>query len=95
MTMKSILGILVILALFSTGYCQFNDTLTDWIASENVTARGRIFANIGPKGQYVTEADPGAVVAAPSTSQPNYYYQISFHIPDCLLLTYTGSVIRR
>lgn len=57
--------------------CQFNDTLTKWIKTENVTALARIFANIAPLGQYASDGDPGAVAAAPSTDNPNYYYQIT------------------
>jgi hypothetical protein len=82
-TMKSLLFILLhaafLLALVS---CQFNGSLTEWIAQENVTARGRIFANIGPQGQYASDADPGAICASPSTDTPNYYYQIRPQFDD-------------
>jgi hypothetical protein len=69
----------ILLFLFSsllpTIHAQFNATLTNWIATENTTALSRIFANIGPISQFVPDADPGAIVAAPSTASPNYYYQ--------------------
>lgn len=55
---------------------QFNSTLTNWIATENVTALGRIFADIGSKGEFATDGDPGAIVASPSTANPDYYFQI-------------------
>jgi hypothetical protein len=61
---------------FTSVNCQFNETLSNWITVENITARGRIFANIGAQGEFATDGDPGAVVAAPSTASPNYYYQI-------------------
>jgi hypothetical protein len=70
--------ILLIFIFIPSVYCQFNDTLSNWITSENVTARGRIFANIGAKGEFASDGDPGAVVAAPSTASPNYYFQINY-----------------
>jgi len=75
--MKPILSVLAVLVVLSPHVsAQFNSTLTDWITTENITARGRIFANIGSKGEFASDGDPGAVVAAPSTAYPNYYYQI-------------------
>jgi len=75
--MKTLTRALLAALAFSFVNCQFNDTLTKWIETENVTALGRIFANIAPLGQYASDGDPGAVAAAPSTDNPNYYYQIT------------------
>ena len=75
--MKTALGIVLAVLASSFINCQFNDALTEWIITENVTALGRIFANIAPLGQYASDGDPGAVAAAPSTDNPNYYYQIT------------------
>lgn len=81
--MKSLLFISLHAALLLASVnCQFNGSLTEWIAQENVTAQGRIFANIGPKGQYASDADSGAICASPSTDAPNYYYQISPQFDD-------------
>jgi hypothetical protein len=74
-TMKSLLLFLVFVA-FSVVHGQFNSTLTTWITTENITARGRIFANIAAHGEYATDGNPGAIVAAPSTASPNYYFQV-------------------
>ena len=76
-----------------TIHAQFNTTLTNWIAVENATALSRIFANIGPTGQFVPDADPGAIVAAPSTASPNYYYQVSPLSSNFLI--YSGSATPR
>ena len=86
--MRQFFSILLIFIFVSTVQCQFNDSLTNWIISENVTARGRIFANIGSKGEFASDGDPGAVVASPSTAYPNYYFQIGG--PVSILLTCTG-----
>lgn len=75
--MKSVRILLASLTIPFLVNCQFNDTLTKWIETENVTALGRIFANIAPLGQYASDGDPGAIAAAPSTDNPNYYYQIT------------------
>jgi len=91
MVLRVLLAVLTVPLLVN---CQFNDTLTKWIKTENVTALGRIFANIGPLGQYANDGDPGAVVAAPSTDNPDYYYQIT-SLPIDNRLTYTGSEILR
>ena len=88
--MKSFTRFLLAALTFSFVNCQFNDTLTKWIKTENVTALGRIFANIAPLGQYASDGDPGAVVAAPSTNNPNYYYQITTLHRLILWLTCTG-----
>lgn len=76
-SVNGFLRILLVYLLFSSVNGQFNDSLTKWIEGENVTALGRIFANIAPLGQYAMDGDPGAVAAAPSTENPNYYFQIT------------------
>jgi len=76
--MKSILILIVLLpSLLPAIRAQFNAILTQWIDTENTTALARIFANIGSAGQFVPDADPGAIVASPSTASPNYYFQVS------------------
>ena len=75
--MKSVILIFLLPSLFPAIHAQFNTILTQWIDTENTTALARIFANIGPAGQFVADADPGAIVASPSTASPNYYYQVS------------------
>jgi hypothetical protein len=74
---NKVLRILLACTLFSSVNGQFNESLTKWIKAENVTALGRIFANIAPLGQYAMDGDPGAVAAAPTTENPNYYFQIT------------------
>jgi glucoamylase len=74
--MNPFILISLLASLLPAIHAQFNATLTNWITTENATALSRIFANIGPTGQYVPDADPGAIVAAPSTASPNYYYQV-------------------
>jgi hypothetical protein len=72
-----VLRVLLAFTLFSSVNSQFNESLTKWIKRENVTALGRIFANIAPLGEYASDGDPGAVAAAPTTDNPNYYFQIT------------------
>ena len=91
--MKSVRILLASLTIPFLVNCQFNDTLTKWIETENVTALGRIFANIAPLGQYASDGDPGAIAAAPSTDNPNYYYQITPQLIEPLMCT--GSEIPR
>jgi len=76
-TMKSVLILLSLISSFSIIHCQFNETLTNWIVAENVTALARIFDNIGNQGIFALDGDPGSVVASPSAANPDYYFQIS------------------
>lgn len=87
-SVNGLLRILLVFVLFSSVNGQFNDSLTKWIKAENVTALGRIFANIAPLGQYAMDGDPGAVAAAPSTENPNYYYQITPPLFQLSMLMY-------
>ena len=45
------------------------DSLEDWIQEERVRAEARLLRNVSPPG-----ALPGAIVASPSRSNPDYYY---------------------
>ena len=89
-SVNGVLRILLAFILFSSVNSQFNDSLTKWIKVENVTALGRIFANIAPLGQYAMDGDPGAVAAAPSTDNPNYYFQIMPPVFQLIVLIFTG-----
>jgi hypothetical protein len=90
MIINGIVRVLLAFILFSSVNSQFNESLTEWIEAENVTALGRIFANIAPLGEYASDGDPGAVVAAPSTYNPNYYYQITPPLSQLIVLMCTG-----
>jgi len=88
--MKSVLILLSLIASFSIIHCQFNETLTNWIVAENITALARIFDNIGNQGIFALDGDPGSVAASPSAANPDYYFQISPRTPNRCLLTCTG-----
>ncbi|KAJ5150854.1 uncharacterized protein N7482_010106 [Penicillium canariense] len=49
-------------------------SLDTWLASETSVARQGILDNIGSSGAYAASADPGIIIASPSTSSPDYYY---------------------
>ncbi|RPB07199.1 glycoside hydrolase family 15 protein [Morchella conica CCBAS932] len=46
-----------------------------WVSTEQNIALSSLFRNIGSSGEFAKSADPGAVIASPSTSSPDYYYQ--------------------
>ncbi|TGZ81816.1 putative glucoamylase [Ascodesmis nigricans] len=46
-----------------------------WVSAEEPIARSSIFRNIGNQGEFAKSAAPGVVIASPSTSSPDYYYQ--------------------
>jgi hypothetical protein len=46
-------------------------SLDTWLASETTVARQGILDNIGSSGVYATTADPGIVIASPSTDSPD------------------------
>jgi glucoamylase len=46
-------------------------SLDTWLASETAVARQGILDNIGSSGVYATSADPGIVIASPSTDSPD------------------------
>ncbi|KAL7267590.1 glycoside hydrolase 15 protein [Rhizina undulata] len=49
-------------------------TLATWIASEETVALSSILRNLGG-GEFALDADAGCVIASPSTSGPDYFYQ--------------------
>ncbi|KAJ5461429.1 Glucoamylase [Penicillium daleae] len=49
-------------------------SLDSWLATETTFALNGILNNIGASGAYAQSAKNGAVIASPSTSNPNYYY---------------------
>ncbi|KAF1919546.1 Six-hairpin glycosidase-like protein [Ampelomyces quisqualis] len=53
------------------------DTLDTWIEKEEKIALDKLFANVAPGGRNVEGKGvaPGTVVASPSTSEPDYWYQ--------------------
>lgn len=52
-----------------------DDSFESWIKAQNATAFRNLLANIGPHGSKARTAFPGVIVASPSTSEPDYYYQ--------------------
>ncbi|ANB11228.1 glucan 1,4-alpha-glucosidase [Sugiyamaella lignohabitans] len=46
----------------------------DWLKTETDLAFDRVISNIGGYGQGLDDVLPGAVIASPSKSKPNYYY---------------------
>lgn len=42
-----------------------------WVSAEEPIARSSIFRNIGNQGEFAKSANPGAVIASPSTSSPD------------------------
>lgn len=46
-----------------------------WIDSEYTIATNRLLDNISPSGANAQGAAPGTVLASPSKSNPDYYYQ--------------------
>jgi glucoamylase len=53
------------------------DTLETWIEGEERTALDKLLANVAPGGRNVEGKGvaPGTVVASPSQSEPDYWYQ--------------------
>jgi glucoamylase len=52
------------------------ETLDEWISREEEIALERLLANIAPGGSNVgPETVNGTVIASPSRSHPDYYYQ--------------------
>jgi glucoamylase len=53
------------------------DTLETWIDSEERIALDKLLANVAPGGRNVQGKGvaPGTVIASPSTSEPDYWYQ--------------------
>ncbi|KAI2793983.1 Glucoamylase [Penicillium oxalicum] len=49
-------------------------SLDSWLSSETTFSLNGILANIGSSGAYSKSAASGAVIASPSTSNPDYYY---------------------
>lgn len=56
-----------------------------WISTESEIAFESIVKNIGGYGEGLDEVMRGAVIASPSKSHPNYFYQVS-KIPNCFLV---------
>lgn len=53
---------------------NLNRSLLSWINEEEALAYDQIYMNIGG-GSRAKDAAPGAVIASPSTYEPDYYYQ--------------------
>jgi glucoamylase len=53
-------------------------SLDDWIAVEEKIALERLLDNVAPSGRNAKDAIPGTVIASPSQSYPNYYFQCTF-----------------
>ncbi|OOQ85661.1 Glucoamylase [Penicillium brasilianum] len=49
-------------------------SLDAWLATETTVSLNGILNNIGASGAYAQSAKNGAVIASPSTSNPDYYY---------------------
>ncbi|CAK7262693.1 glycoside hydrolase 15 protein [Sporothrix epigloea] len=67
------LGPTVLGAPSSSEYVRAEEA-TIWLANESEIALERILSNIGRDGQYARSAEPGIVIASPSTENPDYYY---------------------
>lgn len=52
-----------------------NDNLDGWISKERVVAWEYLLDNIAPGGINAEGAAPGTVIASPSKTYPNYFYQ--------------------
>jgi glucoamylase len=50
-------------------------TLESWIDQEEKVALEKLLANIAPGGKNVKQAAAGTVVASPSQTDPDYWYQ--------------------
>ncbi|KZF23199.1 glycoside hydrolase family 15 protein [Xylona heveae TC161] len=50
-------------------------TLDAWLEKEETTALSGLLANVAPGGVNTIGAAPGTVIASPSKSHPNYYFQ--------------------
>lgn len=51
------------------------NALDEWIEKEEDIALDKLLANVAPGGRNVLDAAPGSVIASPSKSHPNYYFQ--------------------
>jgi glucoamylase len=50
-------------------------SLVSWLEQEEKTALDKLLRNVAPGGVNALHAAPGTVIASPSKSHPNYYYQ--------------------
>ena len=50
-------------------------SLLSWLEQEEKTALDKLLRNVAPGGVNAPDAAPGTVIAGPSKSHPNYYYQ--------------------
>ena len=64
------LGPTVLGAPSSSEYVRAEE-VTVWLAKESEVALERILSNIGRDGQYAQSAEPGIVIASPSTENPD------------------------
>jgi glucoamylase len=53
-------------------------SLDDWLAVEEKIALERLLDNVAPSGRNAKDAAPGTVIASPSKSYPDYYFQCTF-----------------
>ncbi|KAF8455792.1 Six-hairpin glycosidase-like protein [Kalaharituber pfeilii] len=49
--------------------------VNSWIQSQTPVSWTGLYRNIGNTGQFATNTDAGSVIASPSTSSPDYFYQ--------------------
>jgi len=50
-------------------------SLESWLEGEEKIALDKLLRNVAPGGVNAPDAAPGTVIASPSKSHPNYYYQ--------------------
>lgn len=50
-------------------------SLVSWLEQEEKTALDKLLQNVAPGGVNTPDAAAGTVIASPSKSHPNYYYQ--------------------
>ncbi|KAJ3536836.1 hypothetical protein NM688_g6784 [Phlebia brevispora] len=60
--------------LGAVGSCLAQTNVNSYVASESAFAKAGLLANIGPSGSKSSGADPGIVIASPSTTNPDYLY---------------------
>jgi glucoamylase len=84
--MRIIFNVLLLALLVAPSYASRENS---WLDAESQVAIGHILQNISP-----ADASPGAVVAAPSRTEPNYYYhwvRDAALVMDTVVLRYENS----
>lgn len=59
-------------------------SLVSWLEQEEKTALDKLLRNIAPGGANTPDAALGTVIASPSKSHPNYYYQCMTRVSEVM-----------